>query len=59
MLYDTPFPTELQNDLVPEKTKRNAEIRARHEQGETVGELAAEFEISEQRVSQIIRGVRN
>jgi Mor family transcriptional regulator len=58
MLYDTPFPTEPQNDL-PSKTERNAEIRVRYEQGETVGELAAVFGISEQRVSQIIHGRRN
>jgi hypothetical protein len=58
MLYDTPFPTEPQNDL-PSKTERNAEIRARYEQGKTVGELAAAFGISEQRVSQIIHGRRN
>ncbi len=59
MLYDTPFPTEPQNDLPPEKTERNAEIRARHEQGETVGQLAVEFKLSEQRISQIIHGRRN
>jgi hypothetical protein len=58
MLYDTPFPTEPQNDL-PSKTERNAEIRTRHAEGETVGELAAAFDISEQRVSQIIHGRRN
>ena len=58
MLYDTPFPTEPQNDL-PSKTERNAEIRARYEQGETVGELAVKFELSEQRISQIIHGRRN
>ncbi len=57
-LYDTPYPTEPQNDL-PSKKERNAEIRARYEQGETVGELAADFEISEQRVSQIIHGRRD
>jgi hypothetical protein len=54
MLYDSPFPTEPQNDLVPTKAGRNAEIRECYEQGETVGELAAEFGISEQRVSQIV-----
>ncbi len=59
MLYDTPFPIEPQNDLVPTKTERNAEIRARYEQGEAVGELAARFGISEQRVSKIIRGRRD
>ena len=58
MLYDTPFPIESQNDL-PSKTDRNAEIRTHYEQGETVGELAVEYHISEQRVSQIIHGRRN
>jgi Mor family transcriptional regulator len=58
ILYDTPFPTEPQNDL-PSKTERNTEIRARYEQGEAVGELAIAFEISEQQVSQIIHGRRN
>ena len=43
----------------PEKADRNAEIIARYEQGETVSELATAFEISEQRVSQIIHGRRN
>jgi len=59
MLYDSPFPTEPQNDLVTEKAERNAEIRACYTQGETVGELAAAFDISEQRISQIIHGRRN
>jgi hypothetical protein len=43
MLLDTPFPSEPQNDLVPEIAERNAEILERYEQGETVGELAAQF----------------
>jgi hypothetical protein len=59
MLYDSPFPSEPQNDLVPTKAERNADIRKRYEQSETVSELAAAFGISEQRVSQIIRGRRN
>ena len=59
MLYDSPFPTEPQNDLVPEKAERNAEIRARYKAGESVSELAAAFGISEQRVSQIIHGRRS
>ena len=58
MLYDTPYPTEPQNDLVPEKVDRNAEIIARYEAGETGAGLAQAFGISEQRVSQIIRGLR-
>ena len=59
MLYDSPLPTEPQNDLVSEKAERNAEIRARYGAGEGVGELVVAFEISEQRVSQIIHGRRN
>ena len=58
-LYDSPFPTEPQNDLVPEKAERNAEIHVRYKAGESVSELAAVFGISEQRVSQIIHGRRN
>ena len=56
MLYDTPYPTEPQNDLVPKKAKRNAEIVARYEAGETGASIAQGFDISEQRVNQIIRG---
>jgi Mor family transcriptional regulator len=59
MLYDTPFPTEPQNDLVPTQTGRNEEIRARYEAGETGASLAQTFGISEQRVNQIIRGRRS
>jgi Mor family transcriptional regulator len=58
MLYDTPFPTEPQNDLVPVQTERNEEIRARYEAGETGASLAQTFGISEQRVNQIVRGRR-
>jgi hypothetical protein len=57
MLYDTPFPTEPQNDL-PGKAQRNSEISARYEQGESLSELAAKYGISEQRVSQILLGQR-
>ncbi|HMN11120.1 MAG TPA: sigma factor-like helix-turn-helix DNA-binding protein [Bellilinea sp.] len=56
MLYNTPFPAEPQNDLVPEKTGRNAEIQTRYEHGETLDKLAEAFGVSAQRVSQIIRG---
>jgi Mor family transcriptional regulator len=59
MLYDTPFPTEPQNDLVPAQTERNEEIRARYAAGETRASLAQIFGISEQRVNQIIRGRRS
>jgi hypothetical protein len=58
MLYDTPFPTEPQTDHTPEKADRNAEIIARFEAGEAGISIARVFHISEQRVSQIIRGRR-
>ena len=58
MLYDTPYPTEPQNDLVPAQTKHDEEIRARYEDGETGASLARAYGISEQRVNQIIRGRR-
>ena len=58
MLYDTPFPETLQNDLVPQKTGRNAEIIALYEAGETGASIAEAFGISEQRVNQIIHGRR-
>jgi Mor family transcriptional regulator len=52
------LPPPLVSKRTPKKHARNAEIRARYGQGETVGELAAVFGISEQRVSQIMRGRR-
>jgi Mor family transcriptional regulator len=58
MLYDTPYPTELQNDLVTAQTERNEDIRARYEAGETGAGLAQPFGISEQQVNQIVRGRR-
>ncbi len=58
MLYDSPYPTEPQNDLVSEKAQRNAEIIERYEAGETGASIARAFGISEQRVNQIIRGQR-
>jgi hypothetical protein len=59
MLYDSPFPTEPQNDLVPAQTERNEEMRARYEAGETGASIAQMFGISEQRGNQIIRGRRS
>ena len=41
-----------------EETERNAEIRQRHAEGGLVRDLAHDFGISEQRVSEIIRGKR-
>ena len=55
MLYDTPFPIEPQNKLAL-KDRTECEIPMRYEQGETVGESSETFEISKQRVSQIIHG---
>lgn len=46
-------------DHTPTKLTRNQEIRERHAQGETIVDLAEAFEISEQRVSQVLRGRRN
>ena len=45
-------------DHTPSKPARNQEIRARYGQGETMVDLAATFGVSQQRVSQIIRGQR-
>ncbi len=59
MLYDTPFPKEPQTDHTPKKADRNAEIIARYEAGETEASIAQTFDISEQRVSQILRGWRS
>jgi Mor family transcriptional regulator len=46
-------------DHTPSKLTRNQEIRERYAQGEPIGDLAEAFEISEQRVSQVLRGRRN
>jgi hypothetical protein len=59
VLYDTPFPTEPQNDTVPAQVESNAEIIARYEAGETGASIAQVFGISEQRVNQIIRERRS
>lgn len=45
-------------DHTPSKHERNRRIRARYAQGETVVSLAEAFDISQQRVSQILRGKR-
>jgi hypothetical protein len=57
MLYDTPFPDTPQTDHIT-KTERNAAIIARYEAGETCAKLAQAYGISEQRVHQIVRGLR-
>ena len=46
-------------DHTPTKLTRNQEIRERYAQGETIVDLAEAFAISEQRVSQVLRGRRN
>jgi Mor family transcriptional regulator len=56
--YGRFLPTSPVSDGTPKKCDRNAEIRARHQQGESVATLAGVFGISEQRVSQILRGQR-
>jgi Mor family transcriptional regulator len=46
-------------DHTPSKHERNHQIRARFAEEESVVELAEVFDISPQRVSQILRGKRN
>jgi hypothetical protein len=58
-LYNIPFPETPQTDHIPEKADRNAEIITRYEAGETGVSPTQTFGISEQRVSQIIRGRRS
>jgi hypothetical protein len=48
------MPTSPFTDHTPTKHRRNDEIRARYAKGETVGYLARLFDISAQRVSQIV-----
>jgi Mor family transcriptional regulator len=57
MLYTTPYPETPQTDRL-EKPDRNAEIIARYGAGETGSSLAEAYNISEQRVNQIVRGKR-
>jgi hypothetical protein len=52
------IPTFPLTDHTPTKHQRNEEIRARYAKGETIGYLARLFDISEQRVSQLILGQR-
>jgi Mor family transcriptional regulator len=51
-------PIEPLSDHTPSKPTRNREIRQRYAQGESVVNLAAAFDISPQRVSQILRNQR-
>jgi Mor family transcriptional regulator len=45
-------------DHTPSKPTRNQEIRERYTQGETIVDLATAYDISQQRVSQILRNQR-
>jgi Mor family transcriptional regulator len=56
--YGRFLPTSPVSDGTRKKGERNAEIRTRHQQGESVATLADVFGISEQRVSQILHGQR-
>ena len=56
--YGRFLPTSPVSNGTPKKCDRNADIRARHLQGVSVATLADDFGISEQRVSQILRGQR-
>jgi hypothetical protein len=51
-------PTFPLTDHTPTKHRWNEEIRARYAAGETIGYLALLFDISEQRISQILLGQR-
>jgi Mor family transcriptional regulator len=52
------LPSSPLTDHTPVKLERNRQMRARYAKGETVVELAKTFGISQQRVSQILRGKR-
>ena len=55
MLYrDIPLPEEPLSSESEEKTDRNAEICRRYESGENMADLAREYGLSLQRISQII-----
>jgi Mor family transcriptional regulator len=56
--YGRLLPTAPVSNGTPKKGDRNADIRARHQQGESVATQAEIFGISEQRVWQILRGRR-
>ncbi|GAB5491432.1 MAG: hypothetical protein Phog2KO_16470 [Phototrophicaceae bacterium] len=52
------LPIKPKSKQTQKKSARNQQIIERHKAGETLGELALEFGISEQRVHQIVRGKR-
>jgi Mor family transcriptional regulator len=45
-------------DSTSPKCKHNAEIRARHQKGESIATLAEGFGVTEQRIWQIVQGRR-
>ena len=54
-----PQSTNPRTDHIPTKHRRNEDIRARYEAGDQVQYIAKIYDISEQRVSQIVHGRRN
>ena len=56
--YGRSLPRSPVSNGTPKKYDRNAKIRTRHQQGGSIATLADVFGISEQRVSQILRGQR-
>jgi Mor family transcriptional regulator len=60
ILYsDVAYPDFPVSNKTPKKSARNEEIIAKYYEGETMVKLARMFDISEQRVHQIIRSHRN
>jgi hypothetical protein len=59
LLYrNAPPPEAPLSSKTEEKTDRNDEIRRRHAAGESMGQLAREYDLTLQRVSQIIHQKR-
>jgi hypothetical protein len=57
LLYkDFPLCSTTKNHKTPSKTLRNQELQQRFDAGDRITDLAAEYGISPQRVSQIVRG---
>src|SRR5258708_1698037 len=53
-LYDgVPLPSTLQPNKTQKQSERNAEIRRRHAAGESLVDLAQEYDLSKQRIHQI------
>ncbi|SRR5258708_17266715 len=51
---DIPLPKEPLSSKVEEKSERNAEIHRRYEAGESIMDLAREYGLSFQRISEIV-----